>query len=202
MPYRQEPQLNRPSTAGARQVYPGLSPAEQEQQRRQAQLQAAAPSATAQDGKSNAQSKDQANTSTKNEPSSVPAESKEKKDFTREDEERIVACIVKQLTPLIERRVAEELRYPPTGDTDDDDDDGFLPFPFVFAGPGPIFAGGRGGPPPAQAFGQQQQHQQQRGPPQVSPLTPPHERDTTFHFYCLAGNQLRWTTTRCCLHPS
>lgn len=148
VPYRQESQSNSSSTGSARQVYPPLSPAEQERQRRQAQLQAAAPLAAAQDGQSTSEAKAQTS-------------SDDKKDVNHDDEDRIVAAILKQLTPLIQKRVSDEVRRLQSGDSDDEDDDdddgGFIPFPFMFSGPGPFFAG----QPSAQAFGQQQQQQQQ-----------------------------------------
>ena len=75
---------------------------------------------------------------------------------------------MKQLTPIVEKRVAAELRRIHSGKSDQDEEDGFIPFPIMFAGGSPFFAAPRGNPP-SQGFGQQQtngtdQKQQGNGP--------------------------------------
>ena len=139
------------------QVYPSLSDAEHEQQRQHARLQATQPPKT--DEQQAGVAKEAENPVLS---SSSHGETHEKKDLNHDDEEKIVAAILKQLTPLIEKRVADEVRRIHSGQGDEDDDDAdFLPFPFMFAG---------GAQMPPQMFQQQQQgafHPGQR-PPRVS----------------------------------
>lgn len=91
-----------------------------------------------------------------------------KKEIPDGAEEKIVSHVLKELAPFIEKRVSDELNRLREGkgkaeEDDDDDDDGFMPFPFMFAGPPPFF-GGRSGP-----F----DDQQQGGPGPASFIPPP-----------------------------
>jgi hypothetical protein len=141
-------------------VYPQLSEAQQEEQQKQAKLQATQPI--------NEEEKTTEETSTTNNKSSVSKsdDSSEKKDYTRDDEDKIVAAVLKQLTPIVEKRVAAELRRIHSGKSDQDEDDTFMPFPMMFAGGSPFFGGPRGGPS-SQEFGQQQPNGAGQGQEQV-----------------------------------
>lgn len=145
-----------------RQVYPPLSEAEQQEQKKQAQLQANQPAPAASSTSADEQKKSDETTSAA--ASSTQAKEGEKKpeettstaatqqkqpekkvELTPEEEKKVVESVLKQLTPLAERLVAAEIRRVLSGQTDSDDENGFGPFPFMFGG-GPIFATARGGP--------------------------------------------------------
>ncbi|CAF1176267.1 unnamed protein product [Rotaria sp. Silwood1] len=149
------------STTRIRQVYPHISEIQQEEQLKQAKLQANQNLIN--------EKKPKEETSIINDVSSNKQDKiKEKKEITREDEEKLVATILQRLTPIVEKRVSEELHRIHSGENDQDDNLEFIPFPFMFTtGAVPFFVPPRGGPPP-QAFrpppsptGQQQQQQQQ-----------------------------------------
>lgn len=78
-----------------------------------------------------------------------PKETEEKRgrQISEADEQRLVANIIQQLRPVIEKRVSEELRRFESSENknknDDDEDprEGFIPFPFLFPGAVPLFAG-------------------------------------------------------------
>jgi len=171
-------QDNKPLT-DVRQVYPPLNAAQQQEQKRQAQLQANPPvqssqpstsPSTNQEEKKETEEKKQTEEKQKSEEqqkseekqtseeivsTSVSAskqdETPEKKEITKEDEEQIVANVLKQMTPIVEQMVAAEVRRARNGQEDDND---FVPFPFMFGG-GPVFTGPRDGTVP-QGFQQQQ----------------------------------------------
>jgi len=150
-----------------------LNAAQQQEQKRQAQLQANPPvqssqppvsPSTNQEEKKETEEKKQTEEKQKSEEkqtseetlsTSVSAskqdETPEKKEITKEDEEQIVASVLKQMTPIVEQMVAAEVRRVRNGQEDDND---FVPFPFMFGG-GPVFVGPRDGTGP-QGFQQQQ----------------------------------------------
>lgn len=158
------------SSTSVRQVYPQLSGAQQEEQRRQAKLQATEPVKSAVN------------------PTSLPTkqdENKQTKEISREEEEKIIASVLKQLEPIVEKRVAAELRRLQSDDTDQDEDEHIMPIPFMFGGGFPIFAAPRGGPPPSSSSRgpQERQNSQQQGDanrvdfgglPPGAELFPPH----------------------------
>ncbi len=169
IPLSQEQKQDNSFTTGVRQVYPQLSAAQQEEQRKQAKLQAT------QSIKDEKQAADEASTANDVSLSSKQDETKQTKDISRDDEEKIVATVLKQLAPIVEKRVAAELRRLQSDGTDQDEDEDSIPFPFMLGGGFPFFAAPRGGPPP-QGFGeqqtepgqeQQQQQQQQGNGPRV-----------------------------------
>ena len=156
-----------------RQVYPPLSPTQQQEQQKQAQQQAnqsgqqqeqqkqgqqqqqpnqptqVTQSSTTEEKKvtTEEQKKPEGTTSTAA-PSSQQSETKQKQEVSPEEEKKIVESVIKQLTPLVEQFVASEIRRALSGQTDSDDENGFLPFPFLFGGAGaggPLFASGNGG---------------------------------------------------------
>ena len=190
VPLRQEQQQRGLSSTNVRQIYPQLNKAQQEEQQRQAKLQATQPV------KDERKTTPKA-TSTANDLSSPKEDDKRKKDLTHE-QEKLVAAILKRLTPIVERQVAVELQHLQSGETDRDKDDGFMPFPFVLAagGEGPFFSPPRGAPPP-QIFPQRQQRpssqrntpnqnqQQQPPPPSNKPsVSEPQLRKCLFSFLC------------------
>jgi hypothetical protein len=144
-----------------------LNAAQQQEQKRQAQLQANPPvqssqpsisPSTNQEQKKETEEKKQTEekqTSEETVSTSVSVskqdETPEKTEITKEDEEQIVASVLKQMTPIVEQMVAAEVRRVRSGQEDDND---FVPFPFMFGG-GPIFAGPHDGTAP-QGFQQQQ----------------------------------------------
>ena len=146
VPSRQDQKQDNSSSTSVRQVYPQLSAAQQEEQRRQAKLQATPP---VKDDKSAANQ------------ASLPS-----KEISREEEEKIIASVLKKLEPIVEKRVAAELRRLQSDDTDQDEDDHMIPFPFMFGGGLPFFGAPRGPPPSAQVSSDQQTSQQQNAPNQ------------------------------------
>ena len=162
VPSNQEQQQGGSSSTGVRQVYPELSAAQQEEQLKQAKLQAAPP---VKDEKQQVAD----DTATANDISVATKHegTKQTKDISRDDEEKIVASILKQLEPIVEKRVAAELRRLQSGGTDEDEDEDFGPMPFVLGGGFPFFAAPRGGPSSAQGSKEQQtgpgQEQLQQG---------------------------------------
>ncbi|CAF1323129.1 unnamed protein product [Adineta ricciae] len=98
--------------------------------------------------------------------SSKQDEKRVRKDRTSDDEEKIVATVLKHLAPIVEKRVAQELRRIDEDETDQDEDDTFIPFPFMLGTGLPLFNEPNGGPPPSEhdskhSHSQQHQHQQQ-----------------------------------------
>lgn len=83
------------------------------------------------------------------------------KEISREEQEKIIASVLKKLEPIVEKRVAAELLRLQSEDTDQDEDDHMIPFPFMFGGGLPFFAAPRGAPPPTQGSPDQQTSQQQ-----------------------------------------
>lgn len=142
VPSRQDSNQDSSSSTNVRQVYPQLSAAQQEEQRRQAKLQATQP---VKDDKSAAN------------PTSVVS-----KEVSREDEEKIIASVLKKLQPIVEKRVAAELRRLQSDDTDQDEDDPMMPFLSMFGGGLPFFATPRGPPPSTQVSADQQTSPQQQ----------------------------------------
>jgi len=167
IPLSQEQKQDNSFTTGVRQVYPQLSAAQQEEQRKQAKLQAT------QSVKDEKQAADEASTANDVSLSSKQDETKQTKDISRDDEEKIVATVLKQLAPIVEKRVAAELRRLQSDGTDQDEDEDSIPFPFMLGGGFPFFAAPRGGPPPQGSGeqqtepGQEQQQQQQGNGPRV-----------------------------------
>lgn len=139
VPSHQDQKQENSSSVDVRQVYPQLTEAQQEEQRKQAKLRAT--------------KSDNTNEQPIKEESSIQDETKQTKDITHDDQEKIIAAVLKQLTPIIEKRVAAELRRIQSGDTDEDEEDNIMPFPFMLGGGFPFFAG----PPPPQASREQQQ---------------------------------------------
>lgn len=156
-PRQEQKQDNSLPSIGVRQVYPQLSAAQQEEQRRQAKLQATQPAKPSTDDKS-----------TVNQTSllSKQDENKQTKDISREEEEKIIASVLKQLEPIVEKRVAAELRRLQSDDTDQDEDDNFMPFPFMLGGGLPFFVAPRGGPQPPPSASSSQGPQEQQTPRQ------------------------------------
>ncbi len=146
VPIRQEQKQDNSSSAGARQVYPQLTEAQQEEQRKQATLQATQPPPE--------------------EKKTTEDESNEKKDISRNDEDKIVAAVLKRLAPIVEQRVAAELRRIHSGDSDQGEGSGFIQFPFMLSGGSPFFAAQRGRPS-SQESGQQQNEGDQGNGPRV-----------------------------------
>lgn len=161
VPSRQDQKQENSSSVDVRQVYPPLTEAQQEEQRKQAKLQAT------QSGNVNEKP-------TKEEPSiandvslsSKQDETKQTKEITHDDEEKIIAAVLKQLAPIVEKRVAAELRRIQSGETDQDEDDNIIQFPFMLGGGFPFFGAPHGGPPPQVSREQQQQSSQQYAPGQ------------------------------------
>ena len=94
-------------------------------------------------------------------------EKRVRKDRTSDDEEKIVATVLKHLAPIVEKRVAQELRRIDEDETDQDEDDAFIPFPFMLASGLPLFNGPNGGPPPSEhdskhSHSHQHHHHQQQ----------------------------------------
>lgn len=85
----------------------------------------------------------------------------EKVEIDPQQGERLVSAVLKQLAPLIEKRVADEVRRIQTGESDQDDDEGFMPFPFMFGPPPPFFMAQGRAPPSSQQKQAQQQSQEQ-----------------------------------------
>lgn len=113
------------SPTNVRQIYPQINPAQQFEQQRQAKIQS--------------ENDNDISTASKND------RSKQSKDISHQEEEKIISNVLKQLAPIVEKRVAAELRRLQNDDTDkDDDDDDMIPFPFMLGGGMPFFAG----PPP------------------------------------------------------
>jgi hypothetical protein len=152
IPSRPEQKRDDSFSTGARQVYPQLSEVQQEEQRKQAKLQATQPN-------NNDEKQTKEETSIINDASlssSKQDDTKTTNDISRDDEDKIIAAVLKQLAPIVEKRVAAELHRIQSGDTDEDEDENFIPFPFMLGGGFPFFAAPHGGPPP-QAFKEQQQ---------------------------------------------
>ncbi len=153
VPSRQEQKQDSSSSTGVRQVYPELSATQQEEQLKQAKLQATPPAKDEKQAVEDASTANDISLSTKQE------KTKQTKDISRDDEEKIITAVLKQLEPIVEKRVAAELRRLQSGGTDQDEDDDFGPFPFMLGGGFPFFAAPRGGPP-------QGSREQQTGPGQ------------------------------------
>jgi hypothetical protein len=170
IPLRQEQKQDSSSSTGVRQVYPQLSAVQQEEQNKQAKLQAG------KSGKDEKQVADEASTANDISLSSKQEETKQTKDISHDDEEKIIAAVLKQLAPIVEKRVAAELRRLQSEGTDQDEDDDAIPFPFMLGGGFPFFAAPRGGPPPPpqgpreQQTGLDQEQQQQGNGPRVSQI--------------------------------
>ncbi|CAF3149028.1 unnamed protein product [Rotaria socialis] len=158
IPVRQVyPQQGSGSATRIRQVYPQLNEAHQEEQQKQAKIQAA---------QSHNEEKKTTETSAAvaaATPSSPSSSKEEKPETHRNEEEKLVAAVLKRLVPIVEKKVSEQLRRMQSdGSEQGDDEADFIPFPFMFGG-APFFAPpGRG--PPSQLFRQQQQQQQQQQP--------------------------------------
>ncbi|CAF4040420.1 unnamed protein product [Rotaria sordida] len=151
---QQQQQQGHPSTTRIHQVYPHISDIQQEEQLRQAKLQAN------QSNNDEKTIKEEISTTTTDTSSTKQDKKQEKKEITREDEEKIVAAVLKRLTPIVEQRVAEELRRIQTGEMDQYDDEDFMPFPLMFSTRGaPIFIPPHRGP--SQGFRPPQSQQQQ-----------------------------------------
>ncbi|CAF2244175.1 unnamed protein product [Rotaria magnacalcarata] len=92
----------------------------------------------------------------------------------KEEEEKIVETVIKQLTPIVEQLVAAELRRVLSGQNNQDDDNDFAPFPFMFASSAPMFVSSHGDPS-TQDFQQQPTNRQANfsGGPGGSPFIPP-----------------------------
>ena len=130
VPVRQEQQANQTATTGIRQVFP-LAGEDQRQERSPSpSLQRSVSPSSGQDESKKAPETSGNNQST----TQQPAAEKETKSVTPEEEEQIVASILKQLTPLVEELVANEVRRVRRGLSVDSDELESLPFPFMFAG--------------------------------------------------------------------
>ena len=113
VPVRQEQESNQNRTTGIKQVFPAPG---------------------TEDAKN---ASEQSNKSEKEEAVKTPSPAQETPTITPEDEKKIVEDILKKITPLVEELVANAIRRIRRGGKDDDgDDDGFVPFPFMFGGPG------------------------------------------------------------------
>lgn len=141
------------SSGNARQIYPHLNPAQQFEQQQQAKIQSEKDDASTDNDISTASKNDKTKQST----------------ISHAEEEKIISSVLKQLAPIVEKRVAAELRRLQNDDTDKeaDDDDNMIPFPFMLGGGIPFFAG----PPPNISGPGQQQQQQQANGTHVSQLT-------------------------------
>ena len=112
-------------------------PKQEEQLKQEEPLKQEGPSKSEEQKKSEEQTKSDESSETKvSSPSHGQTE--EKKEITKEDEEKIVESVLKQMTPIVEQLVAAEVRrtlLSKEGGQDDDND--FVPFPFMFGG-GPM----------------------------------------------------------------
>jgi len=167
VPSRQNQKQENSSSVDVRQVYPQLTEAQQEEQRKQAKLQA-----TQSNNANEKQTKEESSIANDVSLSSKQDETKTTKDITSDDQEKIIAAVLKQLTPIVEKRVAAELHRIQSGDTDEDEDDNMIQFPFMLGGGFPFFAAPRGGPPP-QASREQQQNAPSQGQPNGATFIPP-----------------------------
>jgi hypothetical protein len=161
VPLRHEQKQENSSSIGVHQVYPQLNKAQQEEQQKQAKLQATQPPIN--DEK---QPKKEISAANDVSSSSKQDETKQTKGITHDDEEKIIATVLKQLAPIVEKRVAAELRRIQSGETDQDEDDNIIQFPFMLGGGFPFFGAPHGGPPPQVSREQQQQSSQQYAPGQ------------------------------------
>lgn len=115
VPVRQEQESNQKRTTGIKQVFP--EPGTEDAKIASEQL-----------NKSEEE---------KEEAIKTPAPAQQTLTMTPEEEKKIVEDIIKKITPLVEELVANEIRRIRRGGKDDDGDDGsFVPFPFMFGGPG------------------------------------------------------------------
>ncbi|CAF1636252.1 unnamed protein product, partial [Adineta ricciae] len=167
IPLRNLQQQGTEAPTAIRQVYPPVSGSQQQQQKTQAggygqqtqveqpkqeeqlkeeePLKQEGPSKSEEQKKPEEQTKSDESSETKVS-SSSSGQTDEKKEITKEDEEKIVESVLKQMTPIVEQLVAAEVRrtlLAKEGGQDDDND--FVPFPFMFGG-GPM-------PPPGANFG-------------------------------------------------
>ncbi len=161
-PFRQEQTEENSFAGNLRQMYPELN----EEQRKKVKSQGT------QSVRIKKKKLHDGNSTASNRSSHRYDDKRSKKDINHEEEEKIVAAVLKQLAPIVEKRVSEELRRIENDETDQDEDDGFIPFPFMLAGALPFF----GGPSPPHASRHQQQNgvsqeqQQQANGSQVSKL--------------------------------
>ncbi|CAF4098435.1 unnamed protein product, partial [Rotaria magnacalcarata] len=154
IPLRQvHPQQGSGSTTRIRQIYPQLNEAQQEEQQKQAKFQAA------QSHNEEKKTTETAVTAATPLPSSKQDKPEEKPEIHRNEEDKLVAAVLKRLVPIVEKKVSEQLRRIQSDEGEQEDDEAdFIPFPFMFGG-APLFAPpGRG--PPSQLFRQQQGSQQ------------------------------------------
>ena len=122
-----------------------MSEAEQQEQKKQAQLQANQPAPAASSSTTaDEQKKSDEATSAAAASSTQQKEPEKKLEITPEEEKKVVESVLKQLTPFVEQLVAAEIRRVLSGQTDSDDENGFNPFQFLLGGP--MFATARGGP--------------------------------------------------------
>ncbi|CAF0836666.1 unnamed protein product [Adineta steineri] len=159
IPLQQDHSQERSSSQNVRQVYPKVNEEQNEDLRKKA--------CKRHEKHSNKNKKKNTDDTsiTSDIQSSRKDEKKPKKDTSHNEEEKIVAAILKHLAPIVEQRVHEEIRRIDNDETDQDEDDNFLPFPFMLAAGLPFFSGGPNGAPPSQEPRQQQQQTSQQNAP-------------------------------------
>ena len=123
VPVRPEQDANSTITAGIRQIFP---PAQEDQLQSSTSSQTAATAPPEEKLESNAKTSEKEPSSTASQPSK-----QETTGITQEEEEKIVQNILKQLTPLVEELVANEVRRIALGSSDSNSEAGFVPFPFM-----------------------------------------------------------------------
>ncbi|CAM4947820.1 unnamed protein product [Rotaria socialis] len=152
------------------------SQTQQKQDQSQASQSSQSPTLSSKNDEEKKKAEDQTKSEKSASPNASVPEQTEATTLSKEEEEKVVETVIKQLTPLVEQLVAAELRRVLSGQNSQDADNDFVPFPFMFASSAPMFASSHGDPS-TQNFQQQQQPTNRQanfsGGPGSSPFIPP-----------------------------
>jgi hypothetical protein len=150
VPANQAQQVNSTLATGIRQVFPTTSddqlqalgvnalPSVNDEPKKS--VEAAATKESATPSNTNNEPKKSVEAAATNASAAPSNTNNETKEITGEDQEKIVAIILKQLTPLVEGLVANEIDRARKGITGNSNLNGSMPFPFMMSGNGPMLS--------------------------------------------------------------